>query len=395
MPTPAFGRHLLSEFLLDPEVTYLNHGTVGVAPKRVLAVQQSLRDEMERRPSQFILREYCGLSGTSTLAKSRVRSAADAVASFVGVRGEDIVFVENATAGNMAVIRSLPVGKGDEILITDHEYGSTALIAKFVAQERGAEVVVAKLPYPAISPDTAFNAITDKISSRTKLLIVNHVSSESALKLPIERLAVECRKRGICIHIDAAHAIGLVELNMETLGVDSYTSNIHKWGFAPKGTAFLWVKPELQGHIHPAVISWGLGKGFAAEFDWVGTRDVTGWLAAPAAINFIQSYGFQQILTYTYDLSWNAAMYLCNELGTEMEVSREMCTSMLTIPLPKSLTPTFEFVEPFRKRLLYELKIETQIHAFAGRVWMRLSAQIYNEMSDFERLGTVLKRLIP
>ncbi len=395
MPTPHFGRHLLSEFLLDPKVTYLNHGTVGVAPKRVLAVQQQLRDEMEREPSKFILREYCGLSGTSTLSKSRVRTAADAVGLFVGARGEDIVFVENATVGNMAVIRSLPIAEGEEILITDHEYGSTAIIAKVVAQERGATVVVAKLPYPQITPDSAFETIVSKMTSRTKLLVVNHVSSESAMRLPIERLALECKKRGMFIHIDAAHAIGLVEIDLATLGVDSYTSNIHKWGFAPKGTAFLWVKPELQHLIHPPVISWGYGKGFTTEFDWTGTRDVTGWLAAPTAIEFIHSFGFQEIRNYTHDLAWNGAMHLCDLLRTKMEVPSEMCTAMLTIPLPESLTPTFEFVEPFRKELLYKHEFEVQMHAYSGRVWMRLSAQIYNDFSDFERLGATLKRMIP
>jgi len=279
-----FGRAALErDWGLDPSLVYLNHGTVGASPRRVLAAQQRIRDEIERQPSRFLLRELADQGMTRPgHDRPRIRVAAEAVAEFLGARGDDLVFVDNATTGANAVLQSLELEAGDEILVTDLGYGAVTNTARYVTRRRGASVRVVEMPWPP-EARAVLRAIEQGLTPRTRLAIVDHITSETAAILPIADVAASCRARGVPILADGAHAPGQLALDIGALGVDWYTGNLHKWAWSPRSCGILWAAPPRQAAVHPTVISWNLDQGFTAEFDWIGTRDPSAALAAPEA----------------------------------------------------------------------------------------------------------------
>jgi len=382
---------MVDEWAIDPEITYLNHGTVGAPPRRVLAAQQRIRDEIERHPAKFLLRELTGIGvGARRDAKPRMRVAADAVAEFVGARGDDLVFVDNVTTGINAVLRSFDFRAGDEILIGDLAYGAVGNAAAYAARERGAHVRVVELPYPRTSAAEVADAYARAIGPRTRLAIVDHITSESALIFPLAEIAAACRARGVAVLGDGAHAPGAIPLDIPALGVDWYSANLHKWAYTPRSCGILWAAPERQQGLHPTVISWGLDQGFAAEFDLVGTRDPSPHLAAPDGIAFMRELGVDAVRAYNHGLVWEAARDLSARWDAPLGMPESMVGTMATFPLPERLGATPADAARLRDALLFEERIEAQIHAARGRLWVRLSAQVYNAMSDFERLGDAI-----
>jgi isopenicillin-N epimerase len=323
------------------------------------------------------------------LARPRIRAAAAAVAEFVGAREADLVFVDNATSGANAVLRSFPLAAGDEILATDLGYGAVTLAATHAARQAGAAVRVVAMPWP---PDAAAiaGAIERAIGPQTRLAIVDHITAETALVMPLADIAARCRARGVAVLADGAHAPGQLELDVPALGVDWYTANLHKWAWAPRGSAFLWAAPERQAELHPPVISWGLDQGFTAEFDWVGTRDPSAWLAAPAGIGLMRELGVAAVRAWGHDLAWRGAHHLAARWGTRFEPPASMTGSMATVPLPERFGATREAAQALRDALLYEDGIEVALHGWRDRLWTRISAQIYNEIDDVERLAAAV-----
>ena len=389
----SFGRSMLDQWLLDPDVVYLNHGTVGATPKRVLAKQQAIQDEIERRPSQFLLRELTGVApvGVPLTEAPRLRAAAAEVAPFVGAKSEDFVFVENATTGVNAVLGSLDLREGDEVLVTDHVYGGVAKAAAYVARRRGARVRSIELPYPVSGPDSVAAAVLAAIGPRTRVLVLDHVTSASALVLPVREIAPRCRAKGVRVLVDGAHAPGAIALDVSSLGVDWYSANLHKWAFTPRASGFLWVAPEQHQGIHPTVISWGLDQGLSAEFDLTGTRDPSPFLAAPEAIAFFRSLGVEAVRAYNHGLAWEAAQLLSRRWGTKLGMGEEMVGTMATVPLPDRMGSTPEHAARLRDALLFEDRIEIQLHAWRDRLWVRVSGQVYNDLQDIERLGAAVE----
>lgn len=385
----AFGHRMLAEWQLDPAITYLNHGTVGATPKRVLEAQRAIRDEIEAVPSRYLLRELTMIRvGGPRSDVPRMRRAAAEVAAFVGARPDDLVFVDNATTGVSAVLRSLKLSPGDEIVMSDLAYGAVANAARFVTREAGASVVTIAAPYPMPDGPEAFvEAMLDAITPRTKLLIVDHITSETALVLPVAEIARRAHERGVAVFADGAHAPGSIPLDIPALGVDWYTGNLHKWAWAPRSSGILWAAPERQAGLHPAVISWGLDQGFTAEFDLIGTRDPSPFLAAPTAIALMREFGVDAVMRWNNRLAWHAARMLCETFETAMPMPESMVASMATIPLPERCGSDAVQAAALRDALLFEDRIEAQVHAKAGRLWMRVSAQVYNELSDFERFA--------
>jgi isopenicillin-N epimerase len=388
----SFGRTRLADWPLDPEVTYLNHGTVGVAPRRVLAAQQAIRDEMERAPSQFLLREVSSLVGVPTGRPSRLREAAGLVAAFAGAERNDVVFVDNTTTGVNAVLRSLPLQPGDEILITTHNYGAIARVAKFVARERRAHVIAVPVPYPAFDRRALVDAVAAAITPRTRVAVLDHITSESALIFPVTELAAACRAHGVPVLVDGAHVPGVLPLDIPALGVDWYTANLHKWACAPRSSAFLWAHPSRQTDLHPPVISWGLDAGYTAEFDWVGTRDPSPWLAAPEGIAYLRDLGPGNVWRHNHDLAWRAARALTDRWCTTLGIDEAAVGFMATVPLPPSLGRTTDDAARLRDALLFDDRIEVQVHAAHDQLWTRVSVQVYNEWDDIERLGDAVAR---
>jgi isopenicillin-N epimerase len=388
----TFGRGMLEHWMLDPECTYLNHGTVGAAPRRVLHKQQALRDEMERQPSQFMLRELNGHQPMPWRAVSRLREASDQVAAFLGSRPDDLVFVPNVTTGLNAVLGSLPLCAGDEVVITDLAYGAIALAAGFAGGRAGATLRTVHLEYPIRDAGDVVEPIVRALTPQTKLVVIDHVTAQTALVLPVAVVAAECHARGIPVLVDGAHVPGARPLDIPSLGVDWYSANLHKWAHAPRGCGILWAAEERQSVLRFPVVSWGHNKGFREEFEHTATCDPTSYLAAPEGIALLREWDFDACVKYMHALAWEAAGILTERWRTTFEIPREMVGTMVTVPLPDDAGTTDADAARLRLALLVEDRIEVQLHAWRGRLWTRVSAQIYNDRSDITRLADAVLR---
>lgn len=382
---------MLEHWLLDPEGVYLNHGTVGVTPRRVLQVQQDLRDTIERHPARFMLRELMSLNVVPPARPTRLRAAAEAVGGFLGARGEDIVFIDNASAGVNAVLRSLQLQEGDDIVLLDQAYGAVARTAAYVAREHRANVVTVPLPFPMSDESVCLDALEAGLTPRTRIAILDHITSETALILPLARMAALCRGKGVPVLADGAHAPGAIDVDIPALGVDWYVANLHKWAFAPRSCGVLWAGPEQRQGLHPNVISWGLDVGWHQEFDWTGTRDPTPYLCAPAGIDFMTEFlGIQAMREYNHALAWNVAQSLCSRWALPWATPESMIGCMATVPLPARHGTSASEAARLKDWLLFERRIEVPIIARDERLWARVAAQVYNDEEDIGRLAAAV-----
>jgi isopenicillin-N epimerase len=386
-----FGRSVLPLWPLEPAATYLNHGTVGVTPIRVSEAQRALRARIERHPSKFMLRELWTFTGTAS-GPTLMRQAASEIAGFVGARGEDLVFVDNTTAGVNAVLQSTTFNTGDEIVVTDHLYGGLLTAAHYYARRSGATVRIVELPYPRFDAAAAIELVAGAITSRTRLVIVEHIAAESGIVFPIRDLVHACKAKGATVLVDGAHVPGALPLDVSAIGADYYVANLHKWAMAPRSSAFMVVAPPRQDALHPAIISWGLDQGFLQEFDWVGTRDATPWLIAPEGVRFLKDLGLDAVQQYNHDLAWHTAQYLTDRWGTPLTIEESAVGCLVSVMTPQAIGSTRADAVRLRDRLLFENGIEVQVHARAGRVWVRVSAQVYNDRADIEKLGAAVEK---
>ena len=387
---------MLAHFPLEPGAIYLNHGTVGVTPLAVMRRRAALLDEIERHPSRFMIRELMNLGISSPPDAPRLRVAAGQVAGFLGARGDDLVFVDNASSGVNAVLRSLALRPGDEILIHDQAYGGVSLAAAHIARERGASLVTCALPFPATETWAFVDAVARAVTPRTRVALLDHVCSETALILPLAAMAAACRARGVPVLVDAAHAPGAIDVDIAGLGVDWYVANLHKWAFAPRSCGVLWAAPDRREHLHPGVISWGIGHGdWLQEFDWTGTRDPSPWLAAPAGIDFMRDVlGLEAMRAYNHQLAWDGARMLAARWKRPWTTPETMVGCMASVPLPERFGPAdAATASRLRDALFFDHRIEIPVMARGGALWLRLSAQVYNEAADVERLADAIDAL--
>ena len=277
-------------FLLRPDVVFLNHGSFGACPRPVFEAYQQWQLELERQPVEFLGRRFGGL----------LREAREALAAVVGARADDLVYVPNATTGLNAVARSLRLAPGDEVLTTNHEYGALDRTWRFVCARRGATYVNRPLPLPISSADEVIEQLWAGVTERTRVLFLSHITSPTALILPVQELVRRARAVGIITIVDGAHVPGQIPLNLEALGADFYAGNCHKWLNSPKGSAFLYARKEVQPLVEPLVVSWGWqpesstllsldsngSSPFVLQHEWQGTRDIAAYLSVPAAIEF-------------------------------------------------------------------------------------------------------------
>ncbi|HEY4220793.1 MAG TPA: aminotransferase class V-fold PLP-dependent enzyme, partial [Myxococcota bacterium] len=382
----TFGRANLDQWLLDPAVTYLNHGTVGATPKRVLARQQQLRDEMERNPARFLLRELSNSSNVSP-GRERVREAAASVAEFLGAHGEDLGFVHNATHGVAAVLRSLAFAPGDEVLILEHAYGAVHFAVDATATAAGARVVTVALPFPLTSPADAIAALARAVTNKTKLAVVDHITSGSALLLPIRDIVRALRERGVPVLVDGAHVPGAIALDLVDIDADWYVGNLHKWMWTPRSCGFVWARKDRTRAVRGPVVSWGTMGGLAAELDWQGTLDPTPALAAPEAIAMMRELGVDDVRAWNHALAWRTGNALAQHFGTRVGGSKDVTGTMICVELPRRLGSTREDMVRVRDRLLAEHAIEIHLAPRAGSLWARISAQIYLADGDVMRLA--------
>ncbi|MBK9087839.1 MAG: aminotransferase class V-fold PLP-dependent enzyme [Holophagales bacterium] len=383
---------LAALWLLDPAVSYLNHGSFGACPAAVLSKQADLRAELEREPVDFLWRTL----------PARLAEARGTLAAFLCSSPDDLAFVPNATAGVNAVLRSLEFRPGDELLTTSHVYPACRKAMEFVAARTGVRVVEAPVPFPLSGEDDVVAPVLDAVTPRTRLALLDHVTSPTAVVFPVERLVAGLRERGVETLVDGAHAPGMVPVDLDGLGAAFYTGNAHKWLCAPKGAAFLHVRRDLQASIHPTTISHGYsaagaGARFRAEFDWTGTCDPTPWLSIPAAAAFLGSLlpgGWPEVMSRNHALALEAREILCAALGVAAPVPGSMIGSIASVPLPVPApgSPAARLSHEGLMNWFRERGVETWLYPWpcAGGKLIRVSAQLYNTRSEYEILAALL-----
>jgi isopenicillin-N epimerase len=377
---PAFGHAILGEWMLDENIVYLNHGSYGAAPRRVLAAQQRWRDALERDPARFVRDEL----------PEALDAARRALSGYLGADLNNLAYVDNATTGINAVVASLDLGSGDEVVTTSHAYSAVRKTLAYHCGRRGAQLIEVPLRFPPPDEDAVIGAVEAALSDRTRLAVLDHVTSDSALVFPLERLADLCRERGVPLLVDGAHAAGMLPLDLERLAVDWYAGNAHKWLCAPKGAAFFWARADRQADIHPPVISRGFGQGFLAEFNWQGTRDFSAWLSLPEVVAFRAALGDSRVRAYCQDLAGRVADMLAETWDTEAGTPPAMRGFMVTARLPGAPPASPPAVAAIRRALLYRHGVEAHFVALEGVVWARVSAHVYNEIGDYARLAEAL-----
>jgi isopenicillin-N epimerase len=378
---------------LDPEVTFLNHGSFGACPKAVLGVQQKLRSHLEQEPIRFFGREWEPL----------IDNARSKLAEFVGADREDLVFVNNATTGVNSVLRSLSFSGEDEILTTNHEYNACRNALDFIASRTGARIVIAKIPFPIDSPQQVIAAVMERVSAKTRLALLDHITSQTGLIFPIQQLVKELQQRGVDTLVDGAHAPGMIALNLREIGATYYTGNCHKWLCAPKGAAFLYVQRDQQPEIRPLTISHGANSPrtdktrFQLEFDWTGTDDPTAYMCVPEAIAFMGSLlpgGWSELRQRNHQLVLEARQLLCQALGVIPPCPESMIGSMAVVPMPSNWENR-HFMS-VHDELFDQFGIQVQVVPWqeSPKLLLRISAQIYNTLEQYAYLAKALSEMV-
>ncbi|TXD33497.1 aminotransferase class V-fold PLP-dependent enzyme [Lujinxingia vulgaris] len=383
---------------LDSGVIHLNHGSFGACPRRVLHAQDALRRQLEANPVRFVGRELPGL-----MAHARAE-----LANFVGADAPNLVFVPNTTTGVNAVLGSLDLQPGDEILVTSQGYGPCTLAARTIAAQKGARVISAELPFHPTSADALHDALIAAVTQKTRIALFDHVTSPTALILPAARIAKSLRERGVLSLIDGAHAPGMIPLDLNTIGADFYVGNCHKWLCSPRGAAFLHVTPEHQATTRPPVFSHAAGMAdddpqrFQAEFGWMGTYDVTSYLSVPAAIDFLRALvpgGWPALMARNRRMALVGRDLVCEVLGIVPPAPDDLLGSMAALPLPDRSGPPINFpleVDPLQQALFEQAGIEIAVMTWPAHPHrlLRLSCQLYTTENDLQTLADALASLI-
>jgi len=393
LPLPA----LAGQFMFRPGITFLNHGSFGACPRVVLEAQAEWRARMERQPVQFLWRDLPDL----------IDAARGELGKFLKAETDDLVFVANATAGVNAVVRSLRFSPGDELLTTDHDYNACRNVLAEAASRVGAKVVVAKVPFPVRDESQIIDAILAAVTPRTRLAMIDHVTSPTALVFPVAKIVRALEAHGIDTLVDGAHAPGAIPLDVGLLRPAYYTGNLHKWVCAPKGAAFLWARPDRQEALRPAIVSHGENtrrpgrSPFHDRFDWPGTLDPTAWLSVPAAIQWGASFlpgGWAELRDRNRLLASAGRALLAGRFNLPLPCPNELLASMATLLLPEpfqQLPINGDRFDVVQARLHSEHNVEVPIVRWGEpkRRYVRLSAQAYNSTDDYRALAEALDRL--
>jgi isopenicillin-N epimerase len=367
-------------FLLRPDVVFLNHGSYGACPQPVFEAYQRWQLELERQPVDFLHYRYPEL----------MRTARDRLGAYLGCDPDELVYVPNVTTALNVVARSIALAVGDEVLATDHEYGALVKTWTFLCEPRGARYVPVELPCPIESAEQVVDAVWSRVTDRTKVLFMSHITSPTAVTLPIGPLVRRARDAGILTVIDGAHAPGQIPLDLHELGADFYGGNCHKWMCAPKGSGFLYARRELQPLLEPLIVSWGWPGSFIEVQQRQGTRDIAAYLAVPSAIDFQEAHDWPAVRDACHALARHARSLLAEIGGMRPLIpdSPEWYAQMACVPFP------FPDAEAARTRLWTERKIEVPVMSWNGRALVRVSIQAYNTEADVDALAAGLRDLV-
>lgn len=377
-------------FLLDPSIHFLNHGSFGACPRPVFEAYQSWQRRLEYQPVRFLGREMISLD----------REARQTLGEHLHTSPENLVFITNATQGVNIVARSLSLAAGDEILTTDHEYGACDYAWEFVCKKTGAAYVRHPISLPVRSSEEMLEQFWQGVTPRTRVIFLSHITSPTALRLPVEAICARGRQAGILTLVDGAHAPGQIPLDVEAVGADWYVGNCHKWMLCPKGVGFLYARPEVQGRLEPLVVSWGYhaapetswGSVFQDYFGWSGTKDPSASLSVPAALQFMAEHDWDQVRRDCHALLFLAIQSICALVQMEplYPLDSDLYYQMGIAPLP----PEADLIA-LKARLYDEYRVEVPFIEWNGRKFVRISVQGYNTQEDLDALYRGLKALLP
>jgi len=376
---------LANQFLLDPTIVFLNHGSFGATPRPVFEAYQQWQRELERQPVEFLGRRFATL----------MREARAALAAYIHTDPANVVYVPNATTALNIVARSLPLCPGDEILTTDHEYGAMERMWRFIARKTGAVYKQQAIPVPVTTPEDFVARFWAGVTPRTRVIFLSHITSPTALIFPVREICQRAREADIRSIIDGAHTIGQIPLDVKAIGADFYTANLHKWLCCPKGSAFLYARREAQHLVEPLIVSWGYeaempGESrFVDEQEWTGTRDIAAYLTTPVAIRFFEEHRWDAVRAQCHELARRARARITALTGLPplSPDSPEWYAQMVTLPLPAC------DAAQLKARLYDEYRIEVPIVVWQKRPHIRVSIQAYNTAEDIARLVDALAKI--
>lgn len=380
-----FGAACRPHFSIESDLIFLNNGSFGAPPHSVLEAQAAYRATAERSPIYFfreILPQY-------------LREAAEHLGSFIGADGATLAFAENATTAiNAVILSTAPSLRTDDILLTtDHVYGAVRQTLNRYAEWTGAKVVEVSVPFPLLDSGEIIEAIRDALTPQVKFAVFDHITSPSGIIFPIQDIVNLCRERNIPILVDGAHAPGMVELNIERLGADWYVGNCHKWMFAPKGCAFLYTAPERQKETHALITSHGYGKGYTSEFDFTGTKDYSAFPAVRDALKFYrENGGLKKIAAYNQNLAVSMRQMLAEAWNVPPPAPQSLIGALATLPIPENLPADEVTGWALHDELFDSHRIEVPITILKGHLWVRISAQIFNEPDDYRALAEAMQK---
>jgi isopenicillin-N epimerase len=379
-----------AHYYLDPAIIFLNHGSFGATPRAVMAAYWEWQLRLESQPVQFITRDLL----------PALQHARQSLGNYLGADADDLVYIPNATFGVNIIARSLKLKPGDEILTTDHEYGACENIWNFMGQKNGTVLVKQSIPLPLACPAEIADHLWQGVTARTRLIFISHITSPTAVRLPVEMICKRARTAGILTIIDGAHAPGQISLNLTDIDADFYVGNCHKWLQSPKGAGFLYTRQALQKRVEPLVISWGWGenasftsgKPYLDYFEWLGTNDPSAYLSVPAAIQFQERY------------HWSAVQQGCQQIlaagvkRIEALTGLESVYSLQAAPFVQMAAvrlPQVGDLSAFQSQLLQQYSIEVPCIEWNGQHFIRISVQGYNTEADLDALVTAIGEILP
>jgi isopenicillin-N epimerase len=377
----------IKDFLLNPKIRYLNHGSFGATPQCVFKEYQQWQRKLEYQPTQFLTDDYY----------VHIAASKKNLASYINAIEKNIFFIPNVTFGVNLIARSLPLNSGDEIVITDHEYGACVYCWEYVCQKSGGILVTVKIPLP-IKPYEIINRIEESFTSKTKYLFISHITSPTSIIFPVKELCQLARSHGILTIIDGAHAPGQIDLDIEAIDPDIYIGNCHKWLMAPKGTGFLYVKPDFEHLIEPLVVSWGWGASkqvngmdLSEIFTWIGTHDPAANLSVPVAIDYQYQNKWGEVRKECHKLAIYAQEIICRLTTLDpIYLTEDMFYQMFTVRLPPAINPKL-----LKENLRQQYSIEIPCIVWNDQNLLRTSIQGYNDVEDIDSLATALYHLLP